>query len=404
MISSDLMFNKARPEWQPNAVLYAVDKDSLSYVKVPWDVEQTAEFAPWRLEPLTPQELVPDDGFKPANIQSAHAESATGSVADPPDAASRADEGSHTNADNDSDAVSDTVAGGEALAMAEAATDARADADTDTPPEPEMTTIAVDEVAAQQAAARQAGYDEGFAAGEAAGFEKGQAAGQASGEQRGREAAEATFKDAVRALNAAANAVKTLNDDPRQYFDPLKKLALHLAEELVRGELTQSPAAIERLIQLSLDELEAPTKRINVRLHPADLAQIQTHNVALENGMVLQADPAMTRGSVQTSSNDAVVQDLIQKRLRTLANKVLLKPDDWAQASPLLSEGPLWATTDTGAHADAVTEDATLVETPQAAAPEAHATEVPMPEASVSGVSESEAPIPGDDDEGKPHA
>ena len=402
MISSDLMFNKARPEWQPNAVLYAVDKDSLSYVKVPWDVEQTAEFAPWRLEPLTPQELVPDDGFKPVNIQSAHAESATGSVADTPDSASRADEGSHTNADNDSDAVSDTVADGEAPAMAEAATDARADADT--PPEPEMTTIAVDEVAAQQAAARQAGYDEGFAAGETAGFEKGQAAGQASGEQRGREAAEATFKDAVRALSAAASAVKTLNDDPRQYFDPLKKLALHLAEELVRGELTQSPAAIERLIQLSLEELEAPTKRINVQLHPADLAQIQTHNVALENGMVLQADSAMTRGSVQVSSNDAVVQDLIQKRLRTLANKVLLKPDDWAQASPLLSEGPLWATTDTGTHADAVTEDATLVETPQAAASEAHATEVPIPEVSVSEVSESEAPIPVDDDEGEPHA
>ena len=402
MISSDLMFNKARPEWQPNAVLYAVDKDSLSYVKVPWDVEQTAEFAPWRLEPLTPQELVPDDGFKPVNIQSAHAESATGPVADTPDSASRADEGSHTNADNDSDAVSDMVADGEALAMAEAATDARAAADT--PPEPEMTTIAVDEVAAQQAAARQAGYDEGFAAGETAGFEKGQAAGQASGEQRGREAAEATFKDAVRALNAAASAVKMLNDDPRQYFDPLKKLALHLAEELVRGELTQSPAAIERLIQLSLEELEAPTKRINVQLHPADLAQIQTHNVALENGLVLQADSAMTRGSVQVSSNDAVVQDLIQKRLRTLANKVLLKPDDWAQASPLLSEGPLWATTDTGTDADAVTEDATLVESPQAAAPEAHATEVPMPEASVSEVSESEAPIPSDDDEGEPHA
>ena len=390
MISSDLMFNKARPEWQPNAVLYAVDKDSLSYVKVPWDIEQTAEFAPWRLEPLTPQELVSNDGFKPANIQPADAESIVDALADTPESASRADEDSDTNTDADTDA------GTEASALAESAKDAPAGADT--PPEPEMTTIAVDEVAAQQAAARQAGYDEGFAAGETVGFEKGQAAGQASGEQRGREAAEATFKDAVRALNAAASAVKTLNDDPRQYFDPLKKLALHLAEELVRGELTQSPAAIERLIQLSLDELEAPTKRITVQLHPADLAQIQTHNVALENGTVLHADPAMTRGSVQVSSNDAVVQDLIQKRLRTLANKVLLKPDDWAQASPLLSEGPLWATTDTGTHADAVTEDATLVETQQAAAPEEPATEAPMPEEP-----ESEAPIQGDD-EGEPHA
>jgi len=233
------MFNKPRPEWQPSATLYAVDKDSLSYVKVPWDVEQTAEFAPWRLEPLTPQELLSDDGFKPANIQPADAESVAGALEDGPESALRAEE------------ESDTDAGTEASALADSATDALADAEA--PPEPEMTTIAVDEVAAQQAAARHAGYDEGFVAGETAGFEKGQAAGQASGEQRGREAAEATFKDAVHALNAAASAVKTLNDDPRQYFDPLKKLALHLAEELVRAELTQSPAAIELLIQLSLD-------------------------------------------------------------------------------------------------------------------------------------------------------
>ena len=90
MISSDLMFNKARPEWQPNAVLYAVDKDSLSYVKVPWDVEQTAEFAPWRLEPLTPQELLSDDGFKPADIQPADAESVAGALEDGPESALRA--------------------------------------------------------------------------------------------------------------------------------------------------------------------------------------------------------------------------------------------------------------------------------------------------------------------------
>ncbi len=378
MISSDHMLNKPRPEWQPSATLYAVDKDNLSYVKVPWDIEQTAEFAPWRLEPLTPQELLSDDGFKSTDIDTTDDEQ----VVHGP--------------------IADETTDPEVPKMAESNTDLPADDEVMS--QPEMTTIALEEVAAQQAAARQAGYDEGFAAGETAGFEKGQAAGQASGEQRGREAAEATFKDAVHALNAAASAVKTLNDDPRQYFDPLKKLALHLAEELVRGELTQSPVAIERLIQLSLDELEAPTKRIAVQLHPADLAQIQTHNVALENGMVLQADPAMTRGSVQVSSNDAVVQDLIQKRLRTLANKVLLKPDDWAQASPLLSEGPLWATTDTGTHTDAVTEDATLVQTPQATAPEAPDTEVPMPEAPVSEVSESEAPIQGDDDEGEPHA
>lgn len=388
MISSDQMFNKARPEWQPNGVLYPVGKADLPYVKVPWDVEQTANFAPWRLEPLTPQELVADDGFKPAEVSAEFAGNDGDQSLDGDGARTTHPD---TGADNQTDAPDST--GGDSTLLVDGVEESAIDP---APPEPEMTTIAVDEVAAQQAAAKQEGYDEGFAAGEVTGFEKGRLAGEASGQEAGREAAETTFKEALRALNTAAGAIETLNDDPRQYFDPLKKLALHLAEELVRGELSQSPAAIERLIQLSLDELEAPAKRIVVQLHPDDLAQIQAHNLGLENGVVLQADSAMTRGSVQVSSNDAVVQDLIQKRLRILANKVLIAPDDWANISPLMNEGPLWATTSTGADIDTATEDATLVEQPQAA--------VPDPALDTDEGDHADNPIIDPDSEGMPDA
>ena len=342
MISSDAMFNKKRPEWAPTEILVATDKSSLPYVKVPWDIEQSATFAPWRLEPITPQELTLDDGFKPSSVGGGEAEVVSDAEAET-DAEAAADAGPDVQAADGQAAESTPTAAPEAE------------------PATEMTTLAVDALEAQSAAARQAGYDEGFAAGEAIGFEKGQAAGESEGRVAGAAEAHAEFTAALGALNAATASVKTLNDDPQQYFDPLKKLALHLAEELVRGELTLSPTAIERLVQLSLEALDTPSKRVVVQMHPDDLAQIQGHAFGLESGLVLQADASLTRGSVQVNSNDAVVQDLIQKRLRALANKVLLAPDDWQASSRAMTDGPLWATVEDSTDPSQTTEDATMV-------------------------------------------
>ncbi len=342
MISSDAMFNKKRPEWAPTEILVATDKSSLPYVKVPWDIEQSATFAPWRLEPITPQELTLDDGFKPSSV-----------------GASEAEVVSDANAETDAAAVAD--AGPNAQAADGQAAESTPTAAPEAEPATEMTTLAVDALEAQSAAARQAGYEEGFFAGETSGLAKGRIVGESFGRKAAQADARNQLGKAIEALETAASAVKTLNDNPQQYFDPLKKLALHLAEELVRGELTLSPTAIERLVQLSLEALDTPSKRVVVQMHPDDLVQIQGHAFGLESGLVLQADASLTRGSVQVNSNDAVVQDLIQKRLRALATKVLLAPDDWQASSRAMTDGPLWATVEDSTDPSQTTEDATMV-------------------------------------------
>ena len=138
-------------------------------------------------------------------------------------------------------------------------------------------------------------------------------------------------------------AVRLLIDTPERLYEPLKRLALHLAEQLVLAELTVSPQAIERLVRRSVDELAAQRQTpIKVELNPADLAVLQAPPTAgmgqsASNGegdsdkpaarqwpWHLQANDELLPGSVRASASDAVVSDLIENRLEVLARGLLL--------------------------------------------------------------------------------
>ena len=363
MTLSNLALPQSSGGFQKDATLSIGVSTVADYAQMPWDGKAIESFLPWRIEALTPGELltVGDDGFKPLTPSDASADTdelhGTGERSDnagEDDALGvRSDE-----TEDGLDAIDGRSSGdAEGLDAAESADAAEA----------EMTTVAVSAIEAGNDLARQAGYDAGYAegmtAGEAAGTSKGHAAGRSEGEA----AVRAELADTLRLLTEAAAQTKTLNDNPEQYFEPLKKLALHLAEELVRGELRQSPSAIERLIERSLEELEHPGKRVLVALHPDDLRAVEAHGAKLGAGLVLQPDKTLVRGSVRVSSNDAVVQDLIQTRLTTLANNVLRDAETWRTHSSVLNEGVHWAGDVNPLTQMQATEDATMVPTPSPA-------------------------------------
>ena len=151
-------------------------------------------------------------------------------------------------------------------------------------------------------------------------------------------------------------AVRRVIDTPDKLYEPIKRLAMHLAEQLVLAELTVSSQAIERLVRRCVDEL-APQRLapITVELNAADLAVLQAMPVASaasnnlsagsasENNNTstktdgasakpaapqwpwhLQASDDLLPGSVRASASDAVVSDLIEHRLEVLARGLLL--------------------------------------------------------------------------------
>jgi len=125
----------------------------------------------------------------------------------------------------------------------------------------------------------------------------------------------------VEALQAALAAMQ---QDPQQFFAPVKRLALHIAEQLVLGELRLDGSAIERLVQRCVDDLAAnDASMVQLELHPGDLHAL--HDLRKRAGLVeknlpqLLANEDLPPGSVRASANDALVEDLITNRLAAIA-------------------------------------------------------------------------------------
>jgi flagellar biosynthesis/type III secretory pathway protein FliH len=180
--------------------------------------------------------------------------------------------------------------------------------------------------------------EKAFAEGLAQGLEEGQQLAQQAQALSEQEAAAAqSTAQTLALLEQIDQQVASLVEDPAQLQAPLKRLALHLAEQLVLGELTISPQSIERLIDRCLDTLDVPdASALVVELNPNDMALLQ--NQQRPEGQAppawrLQADSALLPGSVRVRGDDAVVNDLIENRLESLAQSLLNDNQQWQPQS-----------------------------------------------------------------------
>ena len=158
-----------------------------------------------------------------------------------------------------------------------------------------------------RAAAREEGFDAGYA--------------QAQSELKKEHDAQI---EALQKLNAG---VQELANDSDALFEPLHKLALHLAEQLVRGELTQSGLAISRLVDNALREMTGSgEKAVIVQLNPDDLELYRPLVAQLGDSMTLRSNTALKRGSVRVSLDGSVVEDLIERRIEGLGKSLAQPP------------------------------------------------------------------------------
>lgn len=177
-----------------------------------------------------------------------------------------------------------------------------------------------------------------FAEGLAQGLEEGQArAEQAQAEIEQEQRAAQSTAQTQALLQEIDQKVDSLIEDPAQLQEPLKRLALHLAEQLVLSDLSLSPQAVEHLIERCIETLDAPdASALVVELNAQDLALLQNQQRAEgqpKPGWRLQVDHALLPGSVRVRADDAVVSDLIENRLESLAHSLLKDPQAWQAQS-----------------------------------------------------------------------
>ena len=184
------------------------------------------------------------------------------------------------------------------------------------------------------------GKEEGLAQGIEQGLAQGLAQGKEEGLSEGEQAARTALSEEMAAQRVlfenASNELQGLIADPQKFFEPLKRLAMHIAEQLVLGELQTSSQAIERLVQRCVDELDHPVHgAVVLELHPEDKQRLETHSANFIQGMRLEAVHDLPLGSVRVFANDTVVEDLVAHRLEGLAQALLVDVPAWREQSTL---------------------------------------------------------------------
>jgi flagellar biosynthesis/type III secretory pathway protein FliH len=144
------------------------------------------------------------------------------------------------------------------------------------------------------------------------------------GYQQAMEAAELKWAEARKGFIDLTDALNKAQSAPNEFFMPLKKLALHIAEQLVRGELTLSTAALERLVDEAINDIEQQGEGpIVVFLNPLDHARFTAHLRSELDHIDLRVDASLLQGSVRVTMDDSATEDLIENRLTAIADSLL---------------------------------------------------------------------------------
>ena len=189
-------------------------------------------------------------------------------------------------------------------------------------------------------------HDEGYEQGYQEGYDQGFALGQTEGELKGIETGQQQVevleqqrnKDMQVALGHLSQLTNTLSDELLQ---PMQTLAVHLAKELVRGELSLSSQAIERLIMLSMEQLQSTQSTIQVHMNPLEFERLQQHK-GLPDQVVLQPSNDVSMGSIKVEHADSWVEDLMEDRLAQISQQAfgfidekLIEPLEMLDDKPL---------------------------------------------------------------------
>ncbi len=259
------------------------------------------------------------------------------------------------DASEGSDATSEALALAEAVDVAEApaavstadsaaVSAAPAEAAAQPSVEPAAVTVPVglsdDELNARLEAAREEGRAEVREVVRAEAHQQGYDEGQAAGYAQAKDELGKEYENKIAQLQSMIDAMQALSYNPDAMFEPMKTLSVHLAEQLVRGELTQSPQAISRLVDNCLRELSASgEKAVIIHLHPDDVEQYKPQAAQFGDALVLRADPKLERGSVRASLEGSVVEDLIQRRVAGLKKGLMQAPaPSWRANAGRLSD------------------------------------------------------------------
>ena len=281
--SAKLAVPRGAPVWQPLKPLKPIELQNAGFVQENYLQPKSSHFALWTVEEQLEAGKMAEEAEDRANSEENEDADALGSAAD----------AGHTDSGND---PSTSLSGLDAEALEKIKKEA---------------------------------YDRGVADGK----KLQQEALLEEAQQTEAESLTALADKANQLLISIEQGVVALQENPASWNEPLKRLALHLAEQLTLTELSISASGIQNMIDRCIETLDVQTaSSVVVELNPTDMALLQAHKAApgeKTHQWRLVADTHLLPGSVRVRADDAVVSDLIEHRLETLAQALLQDTKPW---------------------------------------------------------------------------
>jgi hypothetical protein len=152
-------------------------------------------------------------------------------------------------------------------------------------------------------------------------------------------------QDQCQVLAGVSDQLNALLQNSGKLYEPLRRLSLHIAKQLVAGEISQPVAVIERLVQRCLDEVNLPVQGlVTVQVSEQDRAFLNERDSALFQGMRIETDSQLLPASVRVLVNDMVIEDFAKNRMSSvvhalqLSDAPIFNQDDQTPVSDASSE------------------------------------------------------------------
>jgi len=192
--------------------------------------------------------------------------------------------------------------------------------------EPLETLEPIEEVALDSVSAEE--REQELVAAKAEAFAEGQAQGQIEARQSMRmEAEESSAELNIKLRDEFSEFLAAVEEslvNGQNLFDPLKKLALTLAEQIARAELTRNDESIRRFIERSIAEIE-PSQLKSLVLHVSNAwyerLQCEPLQTIVQNYEV-RVDDKLSNGSIRLTIQDTTIEDLIERRIAHLSEQL----------------------------------------------------------------------------------
>lgn len=158
-----------------------------------------------------------------------------------------------------------------------------------------------------------------------AGYQKGQEEGYQAGLQKGYE----ETRDAAEKLALAAiNLENGLDDLDTQVADELLALAIELAREVIRQEISAHPETLLKVVQEALDQL--PHQHAAIYLHPEDASLLRSHmgDQLSHAGHRIHEDTRLARGDCLLEAGGSQVDATVAMRWRRVLENLGLPADE----------------------------------------------------------------------------